>query len=227
MQSASRVSGIGARGKKGGFVKSLTRQLVSLAMAVGMVPGLVSCTDEEIAATAGAIAIGAAVVAIGASSPTYVCESGYDYVCTNHVDYRGRMRRDCRHVYDSCHRRVYVHSFVNLNVQQEIESKPFSETRTIDTGLLSDVNFAKTFGLGFNASAKFLNAMNGAKNGNAKALTAIGLEKSDLKSMSKYELPSQKSIQKMAQALDQQPKAVEDMLSHLLSTAKAQKETQK
>lgn len=205
----------------------MLKKLVSVCLAFAVAPGLVSCTNEEIATTAGVIAIGAAVVAIGASSPVYVCESGYDYICTNRVDYRGRVRQDCRHVYDSCYRRVYVQSFVNQDVQAEIESKPFSENRVVNEALLSDVNFSNTFGIGYNASAKFLDAMSGAKNGNAKALSAIGLAKSDLKAMSNYELPSEKSIDKMAKVLDEQPQAVQGMLTKLLATAKSQKDAKK
>ena len=92
-----------------GISKFLTAAVLTTSLT-----GLQGCTDEEVAAGIGLIAIGVGIGIIadgdhhgGHHGGRYVCRGGYVTRCNDYRDYYGIIRRECREFWDSCAHREY------------------------------------------------------------------------------------------------------------------------
>lgn len=90
-------------------------KFLTLSLIAGLGLGMQACTDEEVAAGVGLVAIGAGVAIIAAGSDDDDngydhgydngydrCEGGYVKKCTSYTDYWGDTVRECRNEWDSC-----------------------------------------------------------------------------------------------------------------------------
>jgi hypothetical protein len=184
-----------------------------------------ACTDEEVQLAVGAIAIGAGAVIIGdAVSDSRDnhrghhgrrrggysrCVGGYRSVCETYYDYYGYRRESCRSVYDSCASREWVnHHSAGNSMLAGLESD------------VSSVKWAKHFKMSHKSAVKMIAALKDARDAKGQKLQAMGLTKSDLRVLSRYELPSNQAVDNLAKSLNQRPADTKNMLLELSKQAK-------
>jgi hypothetical protein len=197
---------------------TLTRRALGGCLALGALGGLTGCTDEEVAASIGLIAIGAGAVIIGGSGSddndhhddrydrdrrddrNYGrCEGGWVERCTTYSDYNGRSYRECRSEYDSCYR-FHPNSNLNLNSIGGVSTLAKSKLKEVpvQAGL-----WAKNFKMSFAAADFFTNTLVKAREGDASALSKFGFTREDVKAITQNKMPSDQALDILAKRLNQ------------------------
>ncbi|MDR3607710.1 MAG: hypothetical protein P4M08_10055 [Oligoflexia bacterium] len=196
--------------------KILTNALTLIALA-SIVPTLSACTDVQIAEAVGAGAIIAGAVAIGATTH---CVPGYDQVCHTFPDYYGNPVTECADQYDSC-ATLAPNTMASISARGQLPGANISAQAVPPTNVVNNINWGKTFGIGYDASAQLISASKTARDKqDPSALYALGLSEDDLKNLAQYQLPSAAGIDAMARKLDQKPSSIKSMLQTLISESK-------
>jgi hypothetical protein len=182
-------------------LKAALKNAMAFSMALTLAVTMTACTEEDVATALGAAAIVAGAVVIANNT---TCVSGYREVCSTHYTYRGRRITECRQVYDSC---LYT----------RIGNLASASDAGVAEAVVTDVNWASTFNVGFEGSAKFVDALKMAYHDKQlDGLNALGLSKGAVKKIAKGEMPSEKHIDALAQNLDLSLESTRDMLSTLI-----------
>ncbi len=178
-----------------------TKKALNVALALAMAVNMTACTDEEVATTLGAAAIVAGAVIIAENTE---CVGGYRTVCHDSYGYYGRRRTQCREVYDSC---LYT----------RIGSLSQFADANVTASAVTDVKWATTFGGNFEGSAKFISALEQARDQKSlKGLKEIGLSKGSIMKLAQGQMPEEKQINAVAKNLDQDLESTRAMLETLL-----------
>ena len=216
-------------------MKTLFIKTISGLVLTSSLVGLQGCTDEEVAAAVGIIAIGVGVGIIaegsdGNSGGHYVCRGGYVTRCSTYTDYYGYPRHECREVWDSCaHREYRPYNHVELqashrSLDMTIQSSDIAsdiDPRQVLVDESFKASWAEEFSMGHSAADKLVAALEIAKNtGDAAALKELGLTENDLLRMAKFKMPAKGSIDTLAKNLDQSKDLTKQMLKRILKEAK-------
>ena len=191
----------------------------------------VACTDDEVRVGVGAAAIGAGALIIGDAIDgrddyyngrrgdyrrgrrgRYECVGGRRNVCESYRDYYGNIRRNCRTVFDACASRRWSDRYLVTN---DLLSNVPSD--------VSSVEWAKTFQMSHKSAVKMITAFNEARSGKGQKLAALGLDTADLRSLSKYDMPSDVGIDRLGKNLNQRSQDTKVMIAKLIESAKSVK----
>jgi|GEM_PF-5959541 len=183
---------------------------------------LTACDDDEIAAGVVGAVIGAGVATAidhNYDDDRRNCRPIVRTVCTNRYDYYGRNYRDCREVRDRCYRNdrnrsdvgAVEASFLARGAQEAAVS---ARARAEEQGLTT-ADFAKEYGLSFEAADAFFNALDRADRGDAAPLRELGLSDEDIQLLGQFKQPTEAGIDALAQRLDQRPDITNGMLNRI------------
>jgi hypothetical protein len=200
-------------------VKNLAqaKKFVLTLTALAVIPTLTGCTQEQVNAGVGIVAIGAgiAIIAAGASGgggdqrpDNNRPDRGHD---RGPGDFNGGDRGPGRGP-----RGFDQRNGVNFsNLQMVVATKPAEQTVNV-------VAFAKVFSISQVSAKLFLTAMEKAKAGDQLALQNLGLTAQDTSALKSFELPSDSSIRLVAKNIQADSGSTRDMIAALLAKAKEQ-----
>lgn len=178
-------------------LKNVVVMLEVTAMA-SLMPALSSCTDEEVGAAIGAIAIGAAVGAAAAAAS----------------DHDGR-RDDHRPGPRDNH---------GGRGGWRVESLLVDNVNSVSADASVTANeaaFAEQYKMSYSGAHVLLNAAAEAQvNKNIDPILNLGLTRDDLSNFGNFSMPSEESLSKLAKSLDQDKEDTRAMVGSLLQKAK-------
>lgn len=188
-----------------------SKSLGQLALVLAAVASLAqtSCTDREIAAGMAGAAVGAIIVGSAHSQPAPAprCGTTRREVCSSHRDYWGVYHRTCRwEVYDSC--RGGYRRYLLSGVAKAAD--------------LNANEIASKYSMSFESAELLVSALAKSEAGDPAGISTLGLERSDVERLAKFQLPESTGIDRMARVLNQAPEATKAMLEQLVAIAQAQ-----
>jgi hypothetical protein len=199
----------------------------ALALAVA-VAGLQGCTDAEIQAGVGLVAIGAGIAIIADAADDnhqgdhhhghYVCQSGYVRHCHDYRDYYGRLRRECSEHYESCAHQVWRSDRSFDNSLRAAQDGVIS-LQSVKEAKLSTELWAETFEMGFEGAATLVNALQAARDGHGEKLADLGLASEDVRALAHYKMISNEGLDALAQSLDLDVESTQKLLQRLIDKA--------
>jgi hypothetical protein len=194
------------------------KKLMGLTLVLGMGTGLQGCSEEDVIAGLGLIAIGAGAIIIADEIDDNDhrrrrCRGGYVRRCTTYTDYWGDRRRECRRVWDSC--KYYEYYSNSPALMSHLSSQENLEKAEVEPS-----KFASVFSISFEASESFVSALEQAREGNSEDLIALGLNKDDITQLVHEKMPSAEGIDALALTLGADKAATKAMLSRLLIEGK-------
>lgn len=201
-------------------MKIAKSQVLSSALLAGVVvasPMLQSCSDEEIAVGAAVVAVGAA---ISAGSHHGHCSSR-ERVCSWHTNYWGERVESCRYVtrrYRCDHRRWDFSADASEDVTtSNAELVTFDDLASQPVDQYLDVaDLAKHYYLSLESAERFVLALEQARQGHLEAINELGLDGKDMEMLAQLRVPGDESVDRLARNLDQQPLFAKAMLSKIV-----------
>lgn len=215
-----------------GTVKPVFSFMLTAAIALPMMFATQACTDEEVAASIGAVAIVAGVAAVASATnndnndghhrhPT--CRGGYRQECTSFRDRWGNHRRDCREVYDSCRDRYDARIEIpGLALVSSTSSSAPPATFAGDAVDSGTAAIATKYGIGFDAATQLASALKTASGGDLQAIYAIGLSKDDLERLGRLKMITDSGLDHLAAELDTTVDDARSLVTSLIRDVKAQ-----
>ena len=165
-----------------------------------------ACQSSEVANALGTAAIiGGAIVIVNNTR----CEGGYVNRCHSYRDYSGRVVQECRNSYDDC---AYL-------IPKSLKGLSDADLQTAAANAdlaVTDVHWGQAFGMGYDDSGTFINAMKSARDGNQEALTNLGLNDSDITSLTQSKMVSATGVDTLAKKLNANTANVNYMLRNIL-----------
>ena len=205
------------------LVKKVWLQGSIIAGLLATVPAINSCSDEEVAVGAAVVAVGAA---ISAGSKHGQC-SYNERVCRNYTDYWGEIRQECKLVkrrrpcgnhgggYHGGHYYRTANPLANLDAPATLRTLDvFEETPVAE--YLDVADLSKRYYLSLTSAEMFIDALEEARNGDLAAIGDLGLNSDDMRQMTRLLVPEADSIDRLAQTLNQDPQLTKGMLSKIV-----------
>ena len=174
----------------------------------------VGCTDREVITGVTAGFLGAALMDSAhrnSAPPPSHCRTVEREYCSVTSDYWGRPYRSCSYqTFDSCSGRRY---------------RKVSMTNT--TADLSVADLSETYQLSVDGASKLIGALSAAEvaqdDASAReAIAQLGITVEEIRALGNAGAPSADMVDRMAKALNQDPKLTQMMLNSVLETARAQ-----
>ena len=180
-----------------------------------------SCSDEEIAVGAAVVAVGAA---ISAGSNHGQC-TYKERVCRTYTDYWGHIQKQCKIVkrrrrcgsHGGHHHGHYYRNdtFAGMDAAASLRTLNIVEETPV-AEYLDVADLSKRYYLSLDSAELFINALEEARNGDLSAIGELGLNSDDMQRMARLLVPEDESIDRLAQNLDQDPQLTKGMLSKIV-----------
>lgn len=189
--------------------------------------------DNVIGAIVGAVVGG---IAADADLDYGSCQPGYKNVCHDYRDVFGEIRYECKQVWDDCYRydhdRDWNHGhhrpgrgngrhsvdFVQAVNETAAKKEKASEIKIAE---IQKAGIAQSYGMGFEASDRLVNALVKAKGGDLQPAYDLGLSKKDFKALSKGQQLSEESLTSLAKGLNMDIEATASMTKSIAEQVKA------
>jgi len=176
-----------------------------------------ACKSSDVANALGTAAIIGGAVVIANNTR---CEGGYVERCHYFNDYYGHSVRECRQSYDDC---AYL-------VPKSLKGLSDAEMQTVVDNAdlaVTDVNWGQAFGIGFDASQTFIDAMKSARDGHKDSLTALGMSDDDINKLTQSKMISDSGVDALSQNLNVQKANANFMLREIIRVTQERADAQR
>ena len=206
----------------GKWVKSVLMVVLSGTMLVSTT----GCDESDVAAgiIIGGV-IGGVIGAIddddGHNHRRRYCKVRRVRECRTQYDYYGDPYEECRRVRKKiCRHRPFSNSLASTSSSSVLEA---FNVKVADNSVSSETaDVANQLELSFDGAEKLVNALKLAQKGEINALADLGINMKAIEKIGKLKMPSDGSIDKLAQALNIQPNKAEELVSEFIAEAKDQ-----